>query len=75
MKAQKNKNEQLFETWSLGKANYSMFGLSVFTIVLGYIIMATGETDSFQSIRLAPVILTIGYCVLFPISLLIKNKD
>ena len=75
MKAQKNKNEQLFDTWSLGKTNYSMFGISILVIIIGYIVMATGDTDSFQSIKLAPVILTIGYCVLLPISILIKNKN
>ena len=75
MKAQKNKNEQLFDTWSLGKTNYSMFGISILVIIVGYIVMATGDTDSFQSIKLAPVILTIGYCVLLPISILIKNKN
>ena len=36
--------------------------------------MALGETYSFQSLSLAPVILTIGYLVLIPYALLYKDK-
>tara|TARA_B100001250_G_scaffold376606_1_gene365006 strand:- start:338 stop:565 length:228 start_codon:yes stop_codon:yes gene_type:complete len=75
MNAQKNRNRQLFDTWSIGKKNYLIFGISLITIVVGYIVMATGETDSVQSIRVAPIILVIGYCVLLPISILVNNKD
>ncbi len=37
--------------------------------------MATGETDSYQSVKLAPLILILGYCVLIPASILIKPKN
>jgi len=36
--------------------------------------MATGETESIQSVKLAPVILLIGYCVIIPAAILIKPK-
>ncbi len=44
-------------------------------IIIGYVIMALGETYSFQSLSLAPVILTIGYLVLIPSALLFRDKD
>ena len=44
-------------------------------IILGYLIMALGETYSFQSLTLAPIILTIGYLVLIPSALLYKEKE
>ena len=37
--------------------------------------MVTGETNSFQSLSLSPIILTIGYLVLIPASLMYKEKD
>ena len=37
--------------------------------------MATGETESYQSVKLAPIILILGYCVLIPAAILIKPKD
>ena len=46
----------------------------MFTI-LAYLIMALGETYSFQSLTLAPIILTIGYLVLIPSALLYRGKN
>ena len=69
-----NNNKSLFNSWSFGKINYLLFFIGLFTIFLGYVIMATGETESFQSIKVAPIILIIGYCVFLPISILIKPK-
>ena len=36
--------------------------------------MSTGETDSFLSTKLSPIILVLGYCVIIPLSILIKFK-
>tara|TARA_B100000965_G_scaffold373179_1_gene363404 strand:+ start:379 stop:660 length:282 start_codon:yes stop_codon:yes gene_type:complete len=65
----------LFNGWSYTKKNYILFVCGVIMIILGYIIMATGETNSFQSLSLAPIILTIGYLVLIPASLLYREKE
>ena len=37
--------------------------------------MATGETESIQSIKIATLILIIGYCVLIPAAILVKPKN
>ena len=65
----------LFNGWSYTKKNYILFVCGVIMIILGYIIMATGETNSFQSLSLAPIILTIGYLVLIPASLIYREKE
>ena len=44
-------------------------------IIFGYIIMAMGDTESFQSVKLSPIILIIGYCVFIPASILVKPKN
>ncbi len=54
--------------------DFIIVGVGIVTIILGYIIMATGDTYSFQSLSLAPVLLFIGYIILIPIALLYKKK-
>ena len=60
--------------WTFTYINYLLFLIGVITIITGYIIMYTGETESFQSIRLSPMILVVGYCVIIPISILYKSR-
>ena len=67
-------NKTLFHSWSFGKINYQLFGFGLLTIILGYILMATGETESIQSIKIAPLILIVGYCVIIPAAILVKPK-
>ena len=64
----------LFEGWAFGKTNYLIFLGGLLLIVFGYIIMAMGEVDSFQSIILAPIMLFIGYIVTIPIALIYRTK-
>ena len=68
-------NNTLFHSWSFGKVNYILSGIGLIVILLAYILMATGETESIQSIKLSPIILIIGYCILIPMGILIKPKD
>ena len=68
----KDDKSAIFHSWPFGKNNYVLFLIGVLTIVLGYIIMYLGSTYSFQSIVLAPIILIVGYCVIIPISIMIK---
>ena len=60
--------------WTFTYINYLLFLIGVITIITGYIIMYIGETESFQSVRLSPIILVIGYCVIIPISILYKSR-
>jgi len=59
--------------WPFNKFNYLIFGIGVLTIMLGYLLMSTGKVDSFQSIRLSPLLLFIGYVVLIPLSIFLKK--
>ena len=51
----------------------ALFGIGILVIILGYIIMATGDVNSFQSVKLAPVLLVIGYLVIIPLSIFYKD--
>ena len=59
--------------WPFNKFNYLIFGIGVLTIMLGYLLMSTGKVDSFQSIRLSPFLLFIGYVILIPLSIFFKK--
>ena len=71
----KDESSSLLDSWSYSKINYILSIGGLIMIILGYIIMATGETNSFQSLSLAPILLLIGYLVLIPASLIYKNKE
>ena len=50
----------------LKRKNWILMGAGVLTIVVGYIFLSKG------SITIAPILLVAGYCVLIPISILVK---
>tara|TARA_X000001036_G_scaffold335463_1_gene314349 strand:+ start:724 stop:975 length:252 start_codon:yes stop_codon:yes gene_type:complete len=68
-------NNKLFETWNFSKKNYIIFFSGLIFIISGYVIMINGETNSFQSLTLAPILLFLGYIVIIPIALIIKHND
>ena len=71
----KDKSDMKFSlSWGFSKLNYLIFTFGLISVFFGYIVMATGEVNSFQSLTLAPILLFLGYIVLIPISLLIKAK-
>ena len=68
-------NMKVSLSWGFSKLNYLIFTFGLISVFFGYIVMATGEVNSFQSLTLAPILLFLGYIVLIPISLLIKTKE
>ena len=70
VKTNKNNNSN---NWPFNKKNYLLFGIGILVIILGYIIMAIGEVNSFQSVKLAPILLVIGYLVIIPLSIFYKD--
>jgi uncharacterized membrane protein HdeD (DUF308 family) len=55
--------------WPFGKRNYIFMALALVVIILGYVSLGMG------SITLAPLLLVIGYCVLIPVALIIKDPS
>ena len=74
-KSDSDQNDSLFHSWSLSKTNYLLFGIGLFLIIIGYVLMGNGEVNSFQSLTLAPIMLFIGYIVVIPASLIFRDKD
>ena len=69
-----NISKDLFGSWSFNKTNYLLLLSGILLIILGYIIMAYGEVNSFQSLTLAPIILFFGYIILIPSALIYKGS-
>ena len=75
MEDNKTKNNiHLFEGWAFGKKNYILFAIGLITLIVGYILMATGTVNSFQSLTLAPILLFLGYIVIIPVALVYREK-
>jgi len=75
MNEKKQSNDvHLFEGWAFKKINYIIFLIGIIFIVAGYIVMATGTVNSFQSVTLSPIMLFIGYVVLIPLALIYRPK-
>jgi hypothetical protein len=68
----KNKKTVMF-LWPYKRKNYLLFGVGVFVIIVGYLIMYLGEVNSFQSLVISPLLLLVGYLVIIPLALLIKQ--
>jgi len=69
----KDSSGELFQDWYFEKENYVFFIAGIISVILGYIIMVTGETYSFQSLSLAPILLFVGYIILIPLALIYKK--
>ena len=68
-----NKDKVNFQ-WPYKRKYYVLFGIGVFVIILGYLIMYLGEVNSFQSLTLSPILLLIGYLIIIPYALLHRNN-
>lgn len=66
-KKEKDEDKGRFE-WPFGTINYLFFGFGLVVIIGGYIALSAG------SITLAPILLVLGYCVLIPISIMIRDR-
>ena len=74
LKQDNSDNKTIFHSWSFGKINYTLFSIGLCIIILGYVVMATGETESLQSVKIAPLILIVGYCIIIPTAILLNQK-
>ncbi|MEZ5357697.1 MAG: hypothetical protein R3F48_02620 [Candidatus Zixiibacteriota bacterium] len=50
-----------------GPINYGLMGAALLSIIVGYLSLGSG------SITLAPILLVLGYCVLFPLGIILKG--
>lgn len=56
------------------RENYLIFLAGVILLILGYVLMAIGDTYSTLSLTIAPVILFVAYLVVIPAAILYRKK-
>lgn len=66
-------SNEFFQLLGLSKTNLYIFLVSIAVIIIGYIFMAIGDTYDALSLYVSPIILTIGYVVVLPLSILYKK--
>lgn len=57
------------------KTNYILLFAGILFVIVGFYVMSIGEWDSTASLVLSPIILFIGYVIIFPLSILFRKKD
>ena len=57
------------------KENYLIFFVGVAIIILGFILMALGGTNSPVSLTVAPIVLLIGFLVVIPAAIMYRKKS
>ncbi len=67
-------SNEFFQSLGLTKTNLYIFLIAVATLIVGYILMAIGKTYDAMSLYISPIILTIGYVVILPMSILYKRN-
>ena len=67
-----NRIESILGKWEYRKVHYLIFLGAIADIILAYVLMAAGETNSFQSLSLAPIMLVIGYLILVPLAIIYR---
>jgi hypothetical protein len=72
----KSKKAQAAEKFhfSFTNKNYSIIGIGIVSIILGYVFMSENSVDGFLPTVIAPVLLVLGYCVIVPFGILFKDK-
>lgn len=57
------------------KKNYQFLILGIIVIIVGFYVMSMGEWDSFTSLVVSPILLVVGYVLIFPLSIFYRKKD
>ncbi len=55
--------------------NFILLGISVALLVVGFVLLGQGPIYNHLSWSVAPAILVLVYCVLFPITIMYREKE
>jgi len=75
IKKDRKKHSAFIEQLTLKNTNFIIFGIGVLTIIIGFFIMASGDTYSFRTLTVAPIVLLIGYLIIIPVAILYRKKN
>jgi hypothetical protein len=61
------------EELPLRRENFVILGVGVLVILMGYAAMMEGSVEGFLPLVVAPILLVLGYCVIFPLGILYRK--
>lgn len=56
------------------RTNYILLFAGILFVIVGFYVMSIGNWNSTVSLVLSPIILFIGYIIIFPLSILFRKK-
>lgn len=74
IKSKKHKREASHLHFAMTSKNYSIIGIGIAIIILGYFFMSENSVDGFLPTVVAPILLIFGYCVVVPAGILYTDK-
>ena len=74
IKTKKHKREARHLHFAMTSKNYSIIGVGIALIILGYFFMSANSVDGFLPTVAAPILLIFGYCVVVPAGILYNDK-
>ena len=57
------------------RMNYLLFTAGLVVLIVGFIFLSIGPWNSVPSLTLAPILLILAYCVIFPVAILYKKRE
>ena len=73
--AKKKTKKPVIRQLVFAKENYQIFLGGLFLIILGYILMAVGDTYSALSLTISPLILLVAYLVIIPAAIVYRKNS
>ena len=66
----KNKTQKLPFT----RTNYILFGVGLAVLIVGFKLLSIGPWNSVSSLTIAPILLILAYCIIFPVAILYHRR-
>jgi uncharacterized membrane protein HdeD (DUF308 family) len=63
------------DTLPFDRGNYTIIGLGILVIALGYMALSKNTVEGFLPLTLAPILLVLGYVVIIPIGIMYRKKE
>jgi len=57
------------------RKNYQVLGIGLAVLIVGYLCLSQGPHNGFLSLTLAPILLVLGYCVIIPYGIMVREKS
>lgn len=75
IKSKRLKHEQSHLHFAMTAKNYTIIGVGIAVIIVGYILMNANSVDGFMPTVVAPILLVLGYCFVIPYGILFNDKS